>query len=46
MEDGDHVVFDCRERAKGRKCTSWVEMESEGSWGEAEFWFRDVLDNG
>ena len=46
MEDGDHVVFDCREREEGRRWTSWVEVENEGNWGEAEFWFRDVLDNG
>ena len=46
VEDGDHVVFYCRERTKGRWWTSWAEVESEGNWGDPEFWFRDVLDNG
>ena len=46
MEDVDHVAFYCRERAKGRRWASWVEMERGDSWREAEVWFRDMLDNG
>ena len=45
VEDGDHVVFYCGERAKGGRWASWAEVESGDNWGEAEFWFRDVFDN-
>ena len=46
LEDGDHVAFHCDGRAEGRHWASWEEMESGERWGEAEVWFRDVLDNG
>ena len=36
VEDGNHVVLHCRERARGRQWTSWVEVESGVNWGEAE----------
>ena len=46
VEDGDHVAYHGRERAEGRRSTSWVEVEEGDNWREAELWFRDVLNNG
>ena len=46
VEDGDHVAFHCGGRAECRRWALWEKMENEIYWAEAEFRFRDVLDNG